>query len=106
MREGALLGVIILARTEVKPFTEKQIDLVTTFADQAVIAINNVSLFEQVQTRTAELQETLEQQTATSEVLKVISSSLTDTQPVFDAIVQSGLKLFSGSRHQHRSPGG
>jgi GAF domain-containing protein len=97
MREGALLGVIILARTEVKPFTEKQIDLVTTFADQAVIAINNVGLFEQVQTRTAELQETLDQQTATSEVLKVISSSLTDTQPVFDAIVQSGLKLFSGA---------
>jgi GAF domain-containing protein/HAMP domain-containing protein/anti-sigma regulatory factor (Ser/Thr protein kinase) len=97
IRKGALLGVIILARKEVRPFTEKQIELVTTFADQAVIAINNVGLFEEVQARTAELSETLEQQTATSEVLKVISSSLTDTQPVFDAIVQSGLKLFSGA---------
>jgi GAF domain-containing protein/anti-sigma regulatory factor (Ser/Thr protein kinase) len=97
LRAGEVIGVIFLARTEVKPFTDKQITLVTTFADQAVIAINNVGLFEEVQARTAELSETLEQQTATSEVLKVISSSLTDTQPVFDAIVQSGLKLFSGA---------
>ena len=77
-----------------EPFTEKQIELVTTFADQAVIAIENVRLFEEVQARTRELTESLEQQTATSEVLKVISSSLTDTQPVFDAIVKSGSKLF------------
>ena len=79
------------------PFSETQIELLNTFADQAVIAIGNVRLFEEVQARTAELTETLEQQTATSEVLKVISSSLTDTQPVFDAIVQSGLKLFSNA---------
>ena len=68
LREGTLLGVIILARTETRPFTEKQIDLVTTFADQAVIAINNVGLFEEVQARTAELQQSLEYQTATSDV--------------------------------------
>ena len=68
-----------------------------TFADQAVIAIENTRLFEEVQARTAELSESLEQQTATSEILQVISNSLNDTQPVFDAIVQSGLKLFPGA---------
>ena len=94
LREGMPIGIIALLRRSVQPFTEKQIELVTTFADQAVIAIENVRLFEEVQTRTHELTESLEQQTATSEVLKVISSSFTDTQPVFDAIVHSGLKLF------------
>jgi GAF domain-containing protein len=97
LREGHLLGVMILARTAPAPFNEKQIDLVTIFADQAVIAINNVRLFDEVQARTEELSETLQQQTATADVLKVISNSLTDTQPVFDAIVQSGLKLFPGA---------
>jgi signal transduction histidine kinase/putative methionine-R-sulfoxide reductase with GAF domain len=97
LRNGVTIGVIALMRSVVKPFAEKQIDLVTTFADQAVIAIENARLFEEVQARTRELSESLQQQTATSEVLKVISNSLTDIQPVFDAIVQSGLKLFSGA---------
>src|SRR5215211_5583287 len=89
MRAGTVIGVIFLARTEVKPFTERQLNLVTTFADQAVIAINNVGLFDEVQARTAELTESLEYQTATSDVLNVISRSPSEIQPVLDAIVQT-----------------
>jgi GAF domain-containing protein/anti-sigma regulatory factor (Ser/Thr protein kinase) len=94
LREGTLIGVMSLARSVVKPFNAKQVELATTFADQAVIAIENVRLFNEVQARNRELGEALEQQTATSEILRVISNSLTDTQPVFDAIVHSGIKLF------------
>jgi two-component system, NtrC family, sensor kinase len=97
LKENQLLGAIIIYRQDVRPFTDKQIELAQTFADQAVIAIENVRLFDEVQARTRELSESLEQQTATAEILSVISNSLNDTQPVFDAIVESGLKLFPGA---------
>ena len=86
MREGTPIGVIVLTRNAVRPFTDKQIELVTTFADQAVIAIENARLFEAEQQRTRELAESLEQQTATSDVLRVISSSPADIQPILETI--------------------
>jgi GAF domain-containing protein/HAMP domain-containing protein len=89
VRDGTIIGVFLIARRAIKPFTEKQIELVTTFADQAVIAIENVRLFDEVKARNSELNEALEQQTATSEILRVISSSPTDIQPVFDTIAES-----------------
>jgi GAF domain-containing protein/anti-sigma regulatory factor (Ser/Thr protein kinase) len=96
LRENRGLGAILMRRKEVRPFTPKQIELVKTFADQAVIAIENVRLFKELQARNAEVTEALEQQTATAEILKVISSSPTDTQPVFNAIVTSCSRLFGG----------
>jgi GAF domain-containing protein len=93
MRNGAPIGVLALMRTEVRPFNAKQIELVQTFADQAVIAIENARLFEEVQARTRDLTESLEQQTASAEILRVISSSPTDVQPVIDAIARSAVEL-------------
>jgi two-component system NtrC family sensor kinase len=77
----------------VRPFSDKEIELVTTFADQAVIAIENVRLFDEVQARTRELSETLEQQTATSEVLRVISSSPGELEPVFETMLANAVQI-------------
>jgi GAF domain-containing protein len=96
LREGTAIGALLIRRLEVRPFSDAQIRLVETFADQAVIAIENVRLFKALQARNAEVTETLEQQTATAEILRVISSSPTEVEPVFDAIVQSGVHLFGG----------
>ncbi|MFG3594850.1 GAF domain-containing protein [Bradyrhizobium sp. RDI18] len=93
LRENESIGAILLRRTEVHPFTDKQISLLQTFADQAVIAIGNVRLFEEVQQRTRELSESLEQQTATSEVLGVISRSAGDLEPVFQSMLENATRI-------------
>ena len=104
IREGRALGAILVRRTEVRPFEQKHIALLTTFADQAAIAIENVRLFESEQQRTRELSELLEQQTATSEVLQVISSSPGDLQPVFESMLRNATQLCKakfGTLHLH-----
>ena len=93
LREGAAIGALVLRRTEVDPFTDKQIALLQTFADQAVIAIENVRLFKELEARNRDLMESLERETATGEILRVISSSPTDIQPVLAAILDSGRRL-------------
>src|SRR5262249_19001504 len=103
LREGKAIGAILIRRTEVRPFSDKHIALLKTFADQAVIAIENVRLFTELQDKNkalteahAQVTEALDQQTATSEILRVISGSPTDAQPVFDAIVRAAVQLCRG----------
>jgi two-component system, NtrC family, sensor kinase len=93
LRQGKPVGAILIRRMEVRPFTEKQITLLKTFADQAVIAIENVRLFDEVQARTRELTEALEQQTATSEVLQVISSSPGELEQVFQSMLENAVRI-------------
>jgi GAF domain-containing protein len=95
MREGVAIGVLVVTRSTVRPFTSKEIELVETFADQAVIAIENVRLFDEVQARTEELGKSLQQQTATADVLKVISRSTFDLKSVLQTLVESAGRLCS-----------
>src|SRR4029077_17567350 len=106
MREDRALGCILIRRTEVKPFEQKDIALLTTFADQAAIAIENVRLFEAEQQRTRELSETLQQQTATAEVLKIISRSTFDLQSVLGTLVESVARLCDADMATIRRPKG
>src|SRR5262249_27207922 len=93
LRETEPIGVLFLGRKTVQPFTNKQIELVSTFADQAAIAIENARLFNEVQARTRDLAESLEQQTATSEVLSAISSSPSELAPLFQKILENAIRV-------------
>ncbi len=93
LRDGVPIGAITVARRERGLFPQRQVELLKTFADQAVIAIENVRLFNELQLSNRDLTEALDKQTATSEILRVISSSPTDEKPVFDAIARSSVQL-------------
>src|SRR5262249_26606794 len=94
--DGAPTGVIVIQGSKVGGFATGHVELLKTFADQAVIAIENVRLFKELETRNTELVDALDKQTATSEILRVISGSQTDVQPVFDTIIRSAVRLLGG----------
>ena len=93
LREGSAIGAFLIRRMEVKPFTDKQIELLKTFADEAAIAIENARLLNELHQRTGDLTESLEQQTATSEVLRIISTSSGELPPVFEAMLANAVRL-------------
>src|SRR5208282_4099 len=97
-RDDSIIGAFVLGRAQPGPFAQRQIELVQTFADQAVIAIENVRLFDEVQAKTRDLEESLAQQTATAEVLKVISRSAFDLQTVFNTLISSAIELVDGTQ--------
>ena len=97
VREGVAIGLIQLRRVESRPFTDRQIALLETFADQAVIAIENVRLFTELQARKRDLTTALDRQTTTADVLRIIAQSPTELQPVLDAIAMSAVRLCAAS---------